>query len=231
MMNDLERFVKRLVERLEARDPTGLYRPVNIGDLRASIMPYRLNRSALELSSHEDYELLVLRLVAEEGGYARTNPAESAARCREEIQSPNPDLDIVEDLGDTTIQFGAAQLAALGTRQSISALGTRHSALGTPPEPELPLPAPEPPPEPPPPAAPHAEPPPPSAERRVPSAERGVPSAECTSCHRPLPTHREITFCPYCGARVGRLRCVRCGEDVEPDWSHCVSCGTAAGTP
>ena len=80
MMNDLERFVKRLVERLEARDPTGLYRPVNIGDLRTSIMPYRLNRSALELSSHEDYELLVLRLVAEEGGLSKTNPPEAAAR-------------------------------------------------------------------------------------------------------------------------------------------------------
>jgi hypothetical protein len=214
MMNDLERFVKRLVERLEARDPTGLYRPVNIGDLRASIMPYRLNRSALELSSHEDYELLVLRLVAEEGGFARTNPPESAARCREEVQSPNPDLDIVEDLGNTTIQFGAAQLAMLGARHS--ALGTRQAS----PEP----PPPEPPPPEPPPIASVPEPPAPSAERRA-------PSAECRACHHTLPTHRAVTFCPYCGARVGRLRCVRCGEDVEPDWSHCVSCGTAAGTP
>ncbi len=202
MMTDLERFVKRLVERLEARDPTGLYRPVNVGDLRASIMPYRLNRSALELSSHEEYELLVLRLVAEESGFARTNPAESAARCREEVNSPNPDLDIVEDLSDTTIQFGAATL---------SALGTRHAAL-----------APEPPP-------PEPPPPPPIAEPPTPSAERRVPSAECITCHRPLPTHREVTFCPYCGIRLRRLRCGRCGEDIEADWSHCISCGATAG--
>ena len=200
MMTDLERFVKRLVERLEARDPTSLYRPVNVGDLRASIMPYRLNRSALELSSHEEYELLVLRLVAEEGGFARTNPAESAARCREEVNSSNPDLDIVEDLNDTTIQFGAAML---------SALGTRHVALA----PEPPPPEPEPPP------------PPPRAERRVPSAE----SVECATCHRPLPTHREVTFCPYCGTRLGRLQCGRCGDDIEPDWSHCIRCGATTG--
>ena len=204
-MTDLERFASRLVERLEARDPTGLHRPINIAELRATILPYRLNRSALGLSSQEDYELLILRLVAEEGGFARTNPPESAARCREEVGSPNPDLEIVEDLNDTTIQ-----------------LGTRRSALGT-----------RQPPAEPPPSAPEPEPPPPrpSAEPPAPSAEPEcrVPSAECRSCHRALPTHREVTFCPYCGTRVGQVRCGRCAAAIEAGWSHCVSCGAAAG--
>ena len=195
-MTDLERFARRLVERLEARDPTGLHRPINIAELRATILPYRLNRSALGLSSQEDYELLILRLVAEEGGFVRTNPPESATRCREEVSSPNPDLEIVEDLNDTTIQLDSRH----------SALGTRHS----PPEPEPP-------------------PPPPSAEPPVPSAERRAPSAECLACHRALPTHREVTFCPYCGTRVGQLRCVRCAAEIEAGWSHCVSCGAVAG--
>ena len=235
-MTDLERFVGRLVELLEARDPTGRFHPINIAELRTSIMPYRLNRSALGLSSHEDYELLVLRLVAEEGGFARTNPPESAARCREEASSPNPDLEIVEDLNDTTIQFGAAGLARH------SALGTRHSAVDAPeagpvsspwaPEvvPELPAApplAPE--------AAPvEAAPEPTPAPTPEPPAERRVPSAECRElacrdCHRPLPTHREVTFCPYCGSQVGQSRCGRCGAEIEPGWRHCVSCGAVAG--
>ena len=207
-MTDLERFARRLVERLEARDPTGRHRPINIAELRATILPYRLNRSALGLSSQEDYELLILRLVAEEGGFARTNPPESAARCREEVGSPNPDLEIVEDLNDTTIQLDSRH----------SALGTRHSPAEPPPT------APEPEPPPPPPSA---EPPVPSAE----IAERRVPSAEieCRDCHRALPTHREVTFCPYCGTRVGQLRCVRCDAEIEADWNHCVSCGAPAG--
>jgi hypothetical protein len=110
-MTELERFVKRLVEVLGARDPAGLHRPVTVSDLRSSVLPYRLNRSVIGLSSSEDYELLVLRLVAEEGGYTRSYPPTSAERARAEMASPNPDLDLVEQLADTTIQLGASGLA------------------------------------------------------------------------------------------------------------------------
>ena len=199
-MTDLERFARRLVERLQARDPTGRHRPVNIAELRTTIMPYRMNRSALGLSSHEDYELLILRLVAEEGGFTRTNPPESAIRCREEVNAPNPDLEIVEDLNDTTIQFG--------TRDS--ALGARDTAAD---QPDPPIPEPvveqavEPTPEPAP--EPIAE---SLAERRVPSAER-----------------REPSYCPHCGNRVSPLHCARCGAAIELGWRHCVTCGALAG--
>ncbi len=191
-MTDLERFARRLVERLQARDPTGRHRPVNIAELRTTIMPYRMNRAALGLSSHEDYELLILRLVAEEGGFAQTNPPESAIRCREVVSAPNPDLEIVEDLNDTTIQLGTQD----------SALGTRHSApdqLDPPiPEPVVAL-AVEPTPEP------NAE---PLAERRVPSAECREPSY-CPHCgNRVSPLH-----CARCGAAIelGWRHCAGCG--------------------
>lgn len=111
-MNDLERFVARLVAILEQRDVAALHRPVRIKDLRDSVIPYRFNRSVLGLSSSEEYELLLLRLIAEEGGLVRVAPADTADRLREELAGPNPDLELIEVLGDTTVQLTDAGIAA-----------------------------------------------------------------------------------------------------------------------
>src|SRR5690606_4300761 len=51
--------------------------------------------------------------------------------------------------------------------------------------------------------------------------------AICPFCSSPLPTHRGVSFCPYCGGRLGPRRCSRCGSDVEKGWRHCISCGQA----
>ncbi len=115
-MTDLERFVKRLLETLKARHPAGAQRPFTVAELRGAVLPYRMHRSALGLSSSEDYELLVFRLMAEEGGFARTTPPDAAKRAREEIASPVPDLDLLELLGDTTLQLThdvAGRIAAI----------------------------------------------------------------------------------------------------------------------
>ena len=112
-MTDLIRFVKRLVEVLEERDPAGVHRPLSVADLRGVVFPYRIQRAALGLSSAEDYDLLVLRLVSEEEDFVRTYPAESAARARAEAQHLNPNLELAEELGDTTIQIGATALARI----------------------------------------------------------------------------------------------------------------------
>lgn len=115
-MTDLERFVKRLLETLKARHPAGAQRPFTVAELRGAVLPYRMHRSALGLSSSEDYELLVFRLMAEEGGFARTTPPDAADRAREELASPVPDLDLVELWGDATLQLThdvASRLAAI----------------------------------------------------------------------------------------------------------------------
>jgi len=117
-MPDLERFVKRLLETLRARHPAGAQRPFTVAELRDAILPYRMHRSALKLSSNEDYELLVLRLTAEEGGYARTTPPDAAERAREEVASPVPDLDLLDLLGDTTLQLAPGLTDRLAAAES-----------------------------------------------------------------------------------------------------------------
>ncbi|MGE0553927.1 MAG: zinc ribbon domain-containing protein [Gemmatimonadales bacterium] len=110
-MTPLARLVSRLVDTVRERDPSGLHRPIAIGELRRTVLPYRIARNALGLESIEDYELLILRLVAEEDGWARTIPPEAAERCREELLGTNPDLEIVEDLDEVTVQLGAGAVA------------------------------------------------------------------------------------------------------------------------
>ncbi|MEZ4587219.1 MAG: zinc ribbon domain-containing protein [Gemmatimonadales bacterium] len=155
-MTPLARLVSRLVHTVRERDPSGLHRPIAIGELRRAVLPYRTARNVLGLESIEDYELLILRLVAEEDGWARTFPPEAAERCRDELLGANPDLEIVEDLDEVTVQLGAgavakvADLAAAAPPREKDALpfiDTSKPASAEAPakEPAAPAPPPEPP--------------------------------------------------------------------------------------
>jgi hypothetical protein len=53
--------------------------------------------------SAEDYETLLLRLAAEEEGYARTFPPEAAERCRAEVATAIPDPALLDELAEVTI--------------------------------------------------------------------------------------------------------------------------------
>lgn len=241
-MNNLERFLARLIETLRASDPDGLHRPLAVEALRRNVLPYRLHRAAIGLTSAEDYELLVLRLVAEEDGLVRTFPQEAAGQARAEVASPNPDLDLTEHLGDATIQIGAATVARIDElanpvrRPPVVAPDTRWQPAPTAETGEAPLP----------PAAPieivatpTAPPPPPLKPAELPlfdamelESASGLTTSvadSCPACHAELPSHRVVAFCPFCGQQVGVRRCARCKEELEPGWSHCVGCGHPAG--
>lgn len=102
-MDELTRFARLLVERLATR-PEGVQRPVSVAEIRKSVLTYRGQRRALGLDNVEDYETVLLRLVAEERGYVKTQPAAAAARCREELGQPNPDLGLLDDIAAVTVQ-------------------------------------------------------------------------------------------------------------------------------
>jgi len=205
-MDELTRFARLLVERLAAR-PEGVSRPVSVADIRGSVLTYRGQRRALGLDSVEDYETVLLRLLAEERGYVKTQPTTAAARCREELGQSNPDLSVLDTLADATIQL--TSLAA----GSIAENG-----------PAAPAPPPPPPPAPPPPPRAASKPPAPA-----PRKEETV--NDCRFCHTSLPAGRIVTFCPWCGERLIPLTCSRCGSEVESDWRHCVTCGLPVQDP
>jgi len=217
-MTDLGRMVRRLVEVLEGRTPGGVHRPVSIGELRRELVPYRANRNLLGLSSSEDYDLLVLRLLAEEDGYVRAYPPDAANQARAAITHPNPDLSLVDSLAEATVQIGAAALTRVrgdepAPQRAVAeateqADGTAAAVDETP-------------------VADQASPAntPPSSAPAPPSAPMTPPPAVCRSCQASLPTHREVVFCPFCGERVKPLRCAHCGTELEAGWRHCITCG------
>ena len=110
-MTDLERFFRRLVGNLAGTDPARLHRPLPLADVEQDILPYRANRRALELDSSEDYEMVLLRLCAGEGGFVRTEPEEARISFARELQSPNPDLGILRLFENVVLTLRSEPLA------------------------------------------------------------------------------------------------------------------------
>jgi len=224
-MNQLERIVAGLIDAVRRRDPGALHRPLAVGDLHRALLPYRLFRNALRLDSIEDYQLLLLRLVAEEGGWVRAFPPDAAARCREELAGANPNPDLLDELDEVTIQIGASavvRIERLRDEETGTALETtlpfidaikivdpapvvepENEPLGSAREPE---PAPTP----------------------VPPMEH--PTNRCLHCASPLPPGRLAVFCPFCGQQLQAMPCPRCGTEIEPGWRCCITCGYQPGS-
>ena len=212
-MDELTRFARILVERLGSRTGGASNGAVSVQAIRKELLPYRTERRNLGLSSVEDYEMVLLRLVAEERGFVKTVPARAAERSREVLAHPNPDLGVLDEIGDATIQFTSLAAAPILPAEEGSALGPRPSAI--PEEPGSPTQAVE----------------GGSAERRAPSAERREPSSSCLHCRGALPAGRTAVFCPWCGQRLIPLRCERCDSEIESGWRHCISCGAPVPDP
>ena len=208
-MDELTRFARSLMERLAAR-PEGVARPVSVAEVRKSVLPYRAQRKALGLDSVEDYETVLLRLVAEERGYVKTLPAAAAVRCREELGQPNPDLSILEAIGESTIQvtsLAAGKVVEDG--QPALELPSTPAASEAPKSP-----------------APAQSPVVPSQAERPAQREK-----TCRFCEGKLPVGRTATFCPHCGERLIPLTCSRCGTVFESGWKHCITCGAPVQDP
>src|SRR4051812_34128828 len=104
MHDDLERFFRHLVTSLAASHPQKLEEPLSLAEIRRAI-PYRVHRRALKLESSEDYELMLIRLCAGEGGFARIEPEAAHAAFVAEAQSSHPDLTLIEQHESAVLIF------------------------------------------------------------------------------------------------------------------------------
>ena len=115
-MTDLERFFDRLVRNMVATDAARLRRPVAILEIKTTLLPYRSNRRALGLESNDEYEELLIRLVAEEGGLVTTSPPEVAEWCQRQMASLSPDLSGIPGQSNATVTVRPEAVAkVLGT--------------------------------------------------------------------------------------------------------------------
>ncbi|HJR36220.1 MAG TPA: zinc ribbon domain-containing protein [Gemmatimonadales bacterium] len=226
-MDELTRFARRLVEQLTA-SKEGVHRAVPIGQIREKILPYRIHRRALMLESVEDYETVLLRLVAGERGFVRTLPPAAAKRCQDELAGANPDLSVLDELADSTIQItslAAAQIVGDGDEVTLSdtpviaseAKQSRRTAEIASVSPQAPAPS----------AAPRPQGDTPAASR--PQGDTSQP--ECRHCHHVMPAGRTVVFCPWCGGRLIPFTCARCQTELDSEWRHCITCGASVKDP
>lgn len=110
-MTDLERLFRRLVRNLAGSEPARLHQPLPLTDIYESIVPYRSNRRSLQLESSEDYELVLLRLAAGEGGFVRTEPEEARKKLAAEVSSSNPDLTLLRRIENVFLTLRSEPLA------------------------------------------------------------------------------------------------------------------------
>jgi double zinc ribbon protein len=242
LMTDLERLFRRLVDNLIAIDPARLHRPVALSDLLTSIIPYRTNRRSLTIDSAEDYDMLVLRLCAGEGGYIRALSEDVAQVFRDQASSPHPDLTVLRDHGKAELILETEPLAhALGPGPEEAYAPPEdlvHESASRPPRaasvtaPEISLEGlrggsflPEPP------MAPMVPPPPRITAEPEPAAPRGRRDSgpRCSYCGGRLPTGRTVNFCPHCGQNQSFTRCPECQAELELGWKHCIGCGHPVG--
>jgi hypothetical protein len=210
-LTDLERFFRRIVSNLAATDAVRLGQPLPLADVPSSIVPYRSNRRALQVETSEEYEMVLLRLCAGEGGFVRAEPEEVRKKFEEEVRSTNPDLEVIHRFENVVLTLRPEWVDL--------ALQATPATFDAPAPPAAPAP-------------PVHEPPEETVEDDFPiddvaQAEESAGS-QCVYCGGALPV-RAVNFCPHCGQSQVAMVCPECHADVEPGWRHCVSCGLALG--
>jgi predicted RNA-binding Zn-ribbon protein involved in translation (DUF1610 family) len=230
-VSDLEQFFRQLVANLAVTDPRRLYQQLQVAEIQRDILPYRANRRALGLASAEDYEVLLLRLCAGEGGLARTDPPELQARLRSELAGTNPDLALLRAHGDALVwltgtavaealtadphaPYAPPQAAPMAAPMAApeeplgAAFDPTHADALLPEDHELPLE---------------------EASATPQPAETHGQAPMCLYCGGALPAGRQVNFCPHCGQSQRALRCAACQTELEYGWRHCVNCGAPVG--
>ena len=233
-MTDLEHLAAALLAqwRAEGGPVDG---PIAVGSILDRTMPYRVARRLLGIDVSEDYEALLLRLVAEEEGLVMAEPADAAEMARTTMAARIPDLDVLQLLRSATVTFHASTAARLDGVLPLRPPAPTEPSPWAPPTPATPAePAVETPvipirsevvadhtavapPTPPMPPAP--------APAFVTQVRFDAPGAGCWSCEATLPSGRTVKFCPFCGADQREPTCPACNVTVERGWKHCPDCG------
>jgi hypothetical protein len=224
MADELDRLFGRLVEVLAESGPGRLATPFVAAELYERLVPYRSNRPRLNVATHQDYEMTVLRLLAGERGYARLEPVDVREALQREAAGTNPDVGLFRNFPDAQVIINriAAERFLKGERvfappaeeQTETHEGEEEEddrLEQAQDEAEEVTPGPVPP-------------------SHFSLDESEIPTLQCAYCGGTLPGARKVNFCPHCGQPPsGELRCPACGSEVDVGWGYCVSCGRPTG--
>lgn len=213
----LARFHNALVEEILARRPEYLHAPFTVAEIYQNLVPYGTHRDRIGVEMNGDYEDALLRLLAGEGGYLILESAPALRALRDEMVSSNPNTGLYREYAAADVRLAPGSV--MGGPRTAAGLDFDADAPVSmedlAPDPRLaPVKAPQRP------TPPHAVPPP------VAQAPRGGATEACRWCRAELPSRPNLNFCPFCGTDVHVVPCPGCGQELDPEWRFCISCGT-----
>jgi hypothetical protein len=218
MADELDRLFGRLVESLVETGPGRLAVPFIAAELYERLVPYRSNRARLNVATHQDYEMTVLRLLAGERGYAQLEPADVQDALRREVESQNPDTGVFRSFPDAQVMIN--RLAAERFLKAERAFAPPLTNVAETVAEEAVYEEAE--------DEPEAAVAPTGSHFAFDESEASTP--QCAYCGGTLPGVRKVNFCPHCGQPPsGELRCPACGSEVDVGWAYCVGCGRSTG--
>jgi hypothetical protein len=213
-MDELDRLFGLLVTAL-ARE-TRVAVPFPAAEVYERLVPYRSNRSHLNVATHQDYEMAVLRLLAGERGYVQLEPENVREAMQREIATINPDPAYFRSFPDAQVMVNgrAAERVLLADRAYAPTNAEEEEEELSDATGENPVPLPFIPPD----------------AFRVPREHDSASATQCEYCGGVLPSNRDVRFCPHCGQpRAGDLKCQGCGGELDVGWAYCLACGRATG--
>ncbi len=207
MADELRALFGLLATTIREADPAALTEPIAVGALATRWVPYAQAGRAVGVSTFEEYELLLLRLISGEGGLIFADET-MQDDLRRELAAAQPDRSVLDT-------YGAARLT-LAREPLRQALGITDEAL---PMRAVPRSAPRP-----------ALRPPsaPDPTASAPGPLRRPVLTGCPYCGESLPDDRDVHFCPACGLNVQTIHCAGCSTELEAAWRFCVTCGRPA---
>ncbi|MBK5096865.1 MAG: hypothetical protein JJE01_03700 [Gemmatimonadetes bacterium] len=210
--------LKDLLTRRLGEEGVPIGSPIAVAELYRRLVPYSICRDALGLATKAEYDMVLLRLLADDGSLDVDELALREAVSRE-LASPEPGLAILQ-------RFAASEVRLAGSADAPSPApdpGSAESAGPPPfsyeterleqdripglddldfvPEPSV------------------------TDEPRDPVGS--VVADVCAACSAPLPRRDGLRYCPTCGADQHRWPCGSCGATIERGWKFCAMCGAA----
>jgi len=212
-MDELDRLFGLLVGAL-ARE-TRVAVPFPASDVYERLVPYRSNRSRLNVATHQDYEMTILRLLAGERNYVQLEPENVREAMQREISGVNPDPAYFRSFPDAQVMVNGRAAERVLVADRAYAPPADHEddeLLDTTGENPIPAPFVQP------------------ARFRVARPPDILSEHQCEYCGGVLPSNREARFCPHCGQpQEGDLKCPGCGSALDVGWAYCLSCGRGTG--
>ena len=136
-MDALDRTFRHLVQTIQARYPDYLSQPFEVAELYQNILPYRHHRRELGLETNQDYELVLLQLLAGARDYLIVDDG-MRARLAEELATPNPDPGAFREFATTRVALSPAAVR----RFESGSTDARDAQIDVAPTVEIPAPRP-----------------------------------------------------------------------------------------